>query len=158
MMMSLKKQKVQANTLQNTYSQTGESSTYDMVEYKMRELDPVAANAIREVDMYVAAQAADLRNDLLEDMCLTNYKFTSAEVWEAVKKKHEARLLKEVQKSFDEDDEMVSTEEGEKEKVTSDEDWEKNGVLLSWALLEQIAFWDLFHTEGKQHAISYTLA
>lgn len=42
-------------------------------EYKTKHLDPVAARLIAQVNRNVALQAAQLRQDYLEDLCLTDW-------------------------------------------------------------------------------------
>ena len=42
-------------------------------EYKTKHLDPVAARLIAQVNRNVALQAAQLHQDYLEDLCLTDW-------------------------------------------------------------------------------------
>jgi len=72
---SIKKRMAQAESTKNLFvHNVGECSRVAL--YKQVALDPLAKHIIAKVDAYVANQAAILRNEFLEDLVLSNYKFT----------------------------------------------------------------------------------
>ena len=122
---SFAKAKERASAVQAMFvNNVGKSA--EAMKYKKIKLDPVAKRVLAQIDEHVAGLAANLRNEMIGNCCLTNYKFCDEEEDDQLE-----AFCKDIGEDTEEkvsDDDDVATEE---DKSSDEKDTDKGGDKVS---------------------------